>query len=224
MARYNRIPKEKKVIVIEERRSFGERFYEAIVNQWKVIGVATAVLLVIVAVAILVSQNRQTTAQTEQVKYYEVMKIEDAVARVEALKALLAKDDSGDVAELVKMSLAAYYDGNKEFDKALEYYMQVAGSNSGKPIRYVAINAAGPVFAALGKPLDAAKLFKEASFEEKNPEPYLSRYQAAVFYLLAGDKEEARRVLQDIIGSDYAPAEMKIKAEEKLLWLDISNG
>lgn len=188
-------------------------------TRWKIISLSALVIILIVSGGWLIVNYGQERNLMTQLEYFEIMKVEDGAARALRLEEFANIHRGKDVSSLAYMWLGSYYYDNGDFPRSAGFYNDVIQGSKGKLMQFIAIDSLAPVYIGMGKIDDAAELYLEAAKERYNPRPYLSRFKAASVFELSGNFTRAEEIYNDLIADGKTPTAIKLKAEERLLWI-----
>lgn len=199
-----------------------QNFFEE--NKNKIFMYAGAVAVVIIAI-ILFTNYRSGQNEEAGTHLAKVMDLYDMGAYLEAvegvqnkniigLKKIVQDYGSTENGEIAKIYLANSYAGLGKTDDALKYYEDYSGSID--IFQAAALAGRAGIKSAEGNYKEAAELYLKASRVSKtnvsNPDYLL---QASINFIEAGDKEEAKNILQTI-KTDYKTSAAFVQVDRYL--------
>lgn len=194
-------------------------FLNAVGLYWRYIvyGLVAVVLIVVLGLAFFGYQsNRALKRQTE---YYELSTLKDDASKVKKFEDFTEKYRGSEVSTLADMWLGTYYAKNGDKEKAVSFYERVSKVFNGDPVYFVAVDALVPLYADLGQFDKAISLLDDAIMFRSNPRIYEDRLLKGEMLEMAGKVEESEEIYKTLIDSDKTPADVKIKAEERIIWI-----
>lgn len=221
IARYKKIPKQKKK-TDENTKEWIIHIWEWLEPRLKTLLIILVAVLLVIAVVWVAVKRKESKNLKAQLEYFEIMKVEDEAARNLKLEDFVKEHEGEEVVYQVMMRLGEYNYKKGNLEEAAKYYKNVIDDTAGELMYYLALDAIAPVYAELGKAERAAELYENASNLSSDPNPFLSKLNAAKYYNLAGNKDKAKEIYEGLIADEKTPPSTKIKAEEQLLWIALS--
>lgn len=125
---------------------------------------------------------------------------------------------------LARLWLGDIWLSKGEFEKSKDYYESlITASNRYGTIRILALHDLAEGFEAKGEFKEAASYYMRAYNDPANSLKPFSYFQAARCYRLAGEKEEAKKIYQELLNNvALDDPQIRNQSEEELLWLEIN--
>ncbi len=200
----------------------GTRLWLWTTKNWKKLAVAGVVLCVMIAGGLIGSHIHQQRVAAVQLEYYEMMKMPNGQDKIDKVMAFIDQHPKDDEAHLAEMWMGSYYQGKGDAEKAISTYETVLGKVGRSPLYYLAVEAIVPIYIENGKGEEGAKLYLEASDKKANSNADLFKLKAASVFELIGQMAEAKGIYQKLINDENISPEIKMKAEEQILWISAS--
>jgi tetratricopeptide (TPR) repeat protein len=170
------------------------------------------------------NNDKATTELGNILPYFDQQKFDVAIngnlqENVRGLQAIVNDYGSTRAGELAKFYLADSYFEVGNFDKALQYYLDVDVSDD--LVTASSLAGAGACYAAKGDHATAASYYEKAAFKStKGPNASENLFHAAQNYAAAGDKEKALDLYKKL-KKDYPASTF---AREVDRWIAEANG
>jgi len=180
-------------------------------------------VVVVFTISVIIIKHQKNITLKSELEYAEIMKIQDNEVRDLKLEEFADKFKNKPLAYQAMMLLADDNYKKGDVTKAIDLYSKVVDKNRGKLLYFVAVDGLTAICLDNKMADKAAALYIEAANKSNSPWPYRYRYQAALAYVMAGEKDKADELFTELMENKDTPPSLKLKVEEEMLWQTASN-
>lgn len=222
MGTYKRLPREKdKKLPGSELATTLDHAYHWIEHNWKHFLSGVGVLaLVVVAVLSIISYSNSGSEKANNLLFQATKLAPDSDAIIGAYQKVMDTYPNSSAAQMARLKLSDIYYSKSDYQKSEEFASSLEKS-SYPEIRILGLNNIAAAQLGKGDAKAAAATYLKAFNDNKNMVKGLSYFNAGLAYLEAGQKDEAKKVFEELAKeeTEFSTSELRSKSKDELIWI-----
>jgi len=177
-------------------------------------------VLVVVAVLLVMNYSGSTNEKANNLLFQAGKIAPDSDAAIGAYQKVIDAYSSSSAAQMARLKLSDIYYSKGDYQKAEELASPL--EKSGYPeIRILGLNNIAAAQLGKGDAKSAAATYLKAFNDNKNMVKGLSYFNAGLAYLEAGQKEEAKKIFEELAKEEtaFSTSELRSKSKDQLIWI-----